>query len=146
MKHSTNITRLSAVMLIIIGLAVPAQSWARGVYRDRGYPDSSLVNQLRFAYDEDDREDAAKELGKIGDPRALPALRQAASYDLEKDVRKKARKAIEKIERRCRKQRKRDRCLTRPVYEMYRPFPWHPVICQTRPHYYGPYLGPRPRW
>lgn len=146
MKNTTYIVRLSAVMLIIIGLVVPVRSWARGGYRHHGYPDSYLVNQLRFAYDEDDREDAAKELGKIGDPSALPALRQAASCDPEKDVRKKVRKAIEKIERRCRKQRERDRCLTRPVYEMYRPFPRHPVICRPRPGRCGPYGDPRPLW
>ena len=48
-------------------------------------------------HDEDDREDAAKRLGKIGDPRAIPYLEQAAEYDREGDVRRKARKAIRRI-------------------------------------------------
>jgi hypothetical protein len=57
-----------------------------------------LVNELLYARDDDDREDAAEDLGKIGDPRALPALQQAAIYDEEDDVRDEARKAIRRIE------------------------------------------------
>jgi hypothetical protein len=56
-----------------------------------------LVDQLRFAKDDDDREDAAEELGKIGDPRAIPALEQAAIYDDEDDVRDESRKALKRI-------------------------------------------------
>lgn len=56
-----------------------------------------LISELLYDTDDDDREDAAKALGKIADPRALPALEQAAIYDDEDDVRSDARKAIRRI-------------------------------------------------
>lgn len=59
-----------------------------------------LINELLYARDDDDREDAAEDLGKLRDPRALPALQQAAIYDDEDDVRDEARKAIRRIEER----------------------------------------------
>jgi hypothetical protein len=59
----------------------------------------SLIYQLQNAYDEDDREDAAEDLGKLGDPAALPALQSAALYDRDDDVREEAREAIERINR-----------------------------------------------
>lgn len=56
------------------------------------------IDQLLYASDDDDREDAAEKLAKIGDTDALAALRKAAIYDKEDDVRDEARKAIKRIE------------------------------------------------
>jgi hypothetical protein len=58
---------------------------------------SYLINTMLYAHDTDDREDAAEDLGKIGDPRAIPALEQAAAYDKKGGVRKEAYKALQKI-------------------------------------------------
>lgn len=75
-----------AVTVLASWSVQPAQ--AGEPYLDR------LVQTLLYAHDDDDREDAAEDLGKLRDPRALPALRQAAVYDSEDDVRDEARKAI----------------------------------------------------
>ena len=63
----------------------------------RGHSFDYWIDRMLNHHDEDDREDAAKRLGKIGDPRAIPYLEQAAEYDREGDVRRKARKAIRRI-------------------------------------------------
>jgi len=53
-----------------------------------------LIGTLLYAHDDDDREDAAEDLGRIGDPRAIPALEKAAAYDKDGGVRKEAYKAL----------------------------------------------------
>jgi hypothetical protein len=50
--------------------------------------------------DKDRREDAAERLGKHGGPGAIPALRQAAAYDPDDDVRKEAAKSLRRIDKR----------------------------------------------
>ena len=67
--------------------------------RPRVYDVDFLVQELLYARDDDDREDAAEDLGRIGDARALPALRHAALYDEEDDVRDEARDAIRRLSR-----------------------------------------------
>ena len=83
---------------LVLGLnaAATAEEQAVATAPARDYVDY-LVDQLRFAKDDDDREDAAEELGKIGDARAIPFLEQAAIYDREDDVRDEARKALKRI-------------------------------------------------
>lgn len=58
------------------------------------------VHELQFACDEDDREDAAEELGEHGGPDVVPFLARAASFDPCCDVRKEAACAIGRIQRR----------------------------------------------
>lgn len=84
---------LSAVSLAVI-LGSPAVTWAAEPVQDRV---TYLMNTLLYAHHTDDREDAAEDLGKIGDPRAIPALEQAAAYDKKGGVRKEAYKALQKI-------------------------------------------------
>ncbi|NQU76185.1 MAG: hypothetical protein HQ546_07735, partial [Planctomycetes bacterium] len=76
-------------------LAVPASARADKNRLDKNV--DRLINTLLTARDDDDREDAAKLLGKIGGPSALVALEYAAKSDEDRGVRKDARKAAEKI-------------------------------------------------
>ncbi len=55
-----------------------------------------LLRELRSA-DEDDREEAAKKLGKLEDRRAVPALVHVLRRDPEEDVREKAAEALGRI-------------------------------------------------
>lgn len=59
-----------------------------------------LIHILQFHPDEDDREDAAEDLGKYGDPSVLPFLWRASQSDRDKDVREEAWDAIERINKR----------------------------------------------
>ena len=70
-----------------------------GRHRDpyRGHGLDYWIDRMFSHHDEDDREDAAERLGKIGDPRAIPYLEQAAAFDHEDDVRDEAHKAIRRI-------------------------------------------------
>jgi len=56
-----------------------------------------LIYKLRYARDDDDREDAAKELGRLRARRAVGALISALSHDREDDVREQAAKALGRI-------------------------------------------------
>ena len=90
-----NLRTLQVSVAAAVGLFVLAGSTGSA---EAGHDDLfSLVRQLQQARDDDDREDAAEVLGKLGDPRALPALQEAAVYDKEDDVRDEARKAIQRI-------------------------------------------------
>ena len=93
----TGMKQRTAVLLGTVALLGTVRAaWAE----DRGGDYVSfLIRQLKVAPDDDDREDAAEELGKIGDPRALHALENAAIYDEEDDVREDAQKAVRRIQR-----------------------------------------------
>jgi len=69
--------------------------------RGRSYPKRDrigrLIDVLRYARDDDDREDAAKALGKLRAPRAVSALIGALLHDREDDVREEAAKALGRI-------------------------------------------------
>ena len=56
-----------------------------------------LIDQLLYARDDDDREDAAKNLGKLKAREAVSALIRAMRNDAEDDVREEAAKALGKI-------------------------------------------------
>ncbi len=88
--------RTGRLGLLALGLALvwPVVGWAQPPYRDRV---DYLIETLLYAHDDDDREDAAEDLGRIGDARAIPALERAASYDPEDDVREEAFKALRRI-------------------------------------------------
>ncbi len=83
-----------SVLLFVVVLATPSWLAAQTPVRDRV---DYLIDTLLYAPDDDDREDAAEELGKIGDSRALAALERAAAYDNDGGVRKDAYKAIRRI-------------------------------------------------
>ena len=55
-----------------------------------------LIDRMLNHPDDDEREEAAERLGKIGDPRAIPYLEQAVG-DEDRSVRRDARKAIRRI-------------------------------------------------
>ena len=97
MKRFNYAAGVAGMIVLATVLAIPVSARAEYHYYRGDCSIEYFIEQLRFAWDEDDREDAAKELGKIGDPRALPALRRAAAYDGDKGVRKKACKAIRRI-------------------------------------------------
>jgi hypothetical protein len=84
-------------LCVLAVLAWPIRLSAQTAQAPAGDYVDYLISQLRFAHHDDDRKDAAKTLGKIGDPRAMPALQDAAIYDDEDDVRHEARKAIKRI-------------------------------------------------
>ena len=82
-------------VLAVVMLAGPV---AAGSCYDHGASKiDRLIQELLTAHDDDDREDAAEDLGKIGGRRALKALEYAAEYDEDRGVRKDARKAAKKI-------------------------------------------------
>ena len=141
MKRVIYAASLTWLIALAIGLAVPASSWASHHHYCCYNSVRCLIHQLRYTEDEDDREDAAEELGKIGDPRALPALRAAAAFDDEKDVRKEARKAIRRIVRG--RQHRRYACDHRRPCTCYQSFPGDPVVCR-RPAPCPPYMPYRP--
>jgi hypothetical protein len=60
----------------------------------------ALVQQLLYAKDDDDREDAAERLAKVGLPADVPALLWSAVHDKEDDVREEASKAVRRIHKR----------------------------------------------
>ncbi len=104
MKPTTLTVFLSA--LFVLGLlASDAHAGSSHLSQDQA------VRQLLSARDDDDREDAAKRLGDIGNVHALKALEFAASYDKEDDVRKAAGKAARKV---------RDRLLAQQQIQRYR--------------------------
>ncbi len=92
MRHRTGFACLATFCLLGCHQGVRADA-AAGDYVDH------LIGVLHYAPDDDDREDAAEDLGKVGDLRALPALEHAAIYDEEDDVRRDARRAIRRIHR-----------------------------------------------
>jgi HEAT repeat protein len=94
--NANTITRSVTLTAALLLSPLVATSWAG---EPRYYNVEFLINELLYARDDDDREDAAEDLGKLGDPRALSALQQAALYDEEDDVRDEARKAIKRINR-----------------------------------------------
>lgn len=59
-----------------------------------------LVQKMLYDPKDGHREDAAEDLEKVGDSTCIAALQWAAVNDSEKDVRKHAARAIEKISRR----------------------------------------------
>lgn len=123
-----NFSYATGLALLVTVLACPAGALAGyGHYRGDCRVEY-LIEQLQFAWDDDDREDAAEELGKIRDPRALPALQRAAAFDGDKGVRKKALKAIRRIDEDCREENWIYGY--RPFYgdAYYRPCPPRPVV------------------
>jgi hypothetical protein len=89
---------LSAVLVASVGCKSGGRLFGGGGDKPRDL--NGLVRVLQNDPDEDEREEAAEQLGDHGDASVLPALQQAADNDPEKDVRKAARKAIEKIRKR----------------------------------------------
>jgi HEAT repeat protein len=85
--------------VLSVGLAEIAPGPAAGRAEAAVHADkvARLIAQLESARDPDDREDAAEDLGDLGDPAALPALERAARCDRNKDVREEARDAIKAI-------------------------------------------------
>ena len=150
MKKVSHVVELSCSLALLVALALPADSLAEHSHHYDGESLGYLVARLRYARDEDDREDAAEELGKIGDPLALAALREAAVYDGDDDVREEAFKAIRRIERGSSKHRKgyvySDSC----AFTRYQQFPVHQVVRQERvPPWYrrrGRYYSRRGRY
>jgi len=88
--------RLQLLWWTVVGLTVTGLAAGPAAAKKRRSIDA-LIAILQYAEDDDDREDAAEELGKLGDPRALAALEYAAVYDEEDDVREEAREAIKRI-------------------------------------------------
>ena len=88
--------------LLLLTFLLPLPSAQAEHDRETAHKDrvEYLIDELLHARDDDDREDAAEDLGKIGDTRALDALKHAAIYDDEDDVRDEASKAIKRIHRR----------------------------------------------
>ena len=84
---------LLAAMALTLSVAGRAQAKAehRHTRVDR------LITQLLVARDDDDREEAAEDLGRIGGAKALRALDYAAANDEDRGVRRDARKAAERI-------------------------------------------------
>lgn len=132
MKKVTSTVWMSGLLALLLGVAVPGSALAGYHHYRGGYRVDCLINQLKFAWDDDDREEAAEELGKIGNLRALPALRRAAAYDEDKGVRKEAYRALRRIGY-------GNPVFRRPArpyhggYACYQPFPGHPVICREVP-------------
>ena len=91
-----NVRKLSFLVWFGLGatLMIPVGLSAQTTYRDRV---DYLIDTLLFASDDDAREDAAEDLGRIGDPRAVTALERAAAYDDDHGVRHEARKALKRI-------------------------------------------------
>jgi len=77
-----------------IGMLAPWQSALAGHGESRV---ARYINELRCDRDDDDREDAAEHLGRLGDPRAVPALVQALLSDPDDDVREEAAEALGRI-------------------------------------------------
>ena len=90
----------TGVILAVLGaglflMAAPAQIKADDYRIDRT---DALIQKLLTNRDDDDRQSAAKELGKIGDSQAvLTALEYASRHDEEKDVRREAEKAANRV-------------------------------------------------
>lgn len=89
---------LSAVLILSVGCRSGGGLFGGGGDEPRDL--NALVRVLQNDPDEDEREEAAEELGDHGDASVIPALQQVADNDPEKDVRKAARKAIEEIRKR----------------------------------------------
>lgn len=126
---------LAGLALVVTVLACPSSALAGYRHCPGDCSVECLIEQLRFAWDDDDREDAAEELGRIGDPRALPALRRAAAYDGDKGVRKKADKAIRRIVEDCRDENWIDGPCPEYGYAYYRPYPARPFAYGYGPPY-----------
>jgi hypothetical protein len=139
MRNFSYAAGLAGLAMLITVLALPSRSLAGYGYYPEGDRVEHLIAQLQFAWDDDDREDAAEELGKIGDPRAIPALQRAAARDGDKGVRKEALKAIRRIDEDCREENWVYGY--RPVYidAYYRPCPPRPLAYRGgRYRYYRP--------
>lgn len=93
MIHTKQTTGLLYLVLLAVAVAYPTIAVGQPPQDRVDY----LIGTLLYAHDTDNREDAAEDLGKIGDPRAIPALEQAAAYDKKGGVRKEAYKALQKI-------------------------------------------------
>ena len=97
MKTKTT-SRMSIMFGVLVGGVLLMAPMAAGAHAREGLGKRDrLIRQLLTARDDDDREDAAKELGRIGGSRALEALEYAVEHDRDRGVRKKARKAAEKV-------------------------------------------------
>lgn len=116
-----------------------------------------FITQLLTARDDDDREHAAKELGKIGSAKSVTALDYAAVNDDDGGVRKNARKAGEKVRNRL----VAEQIIAAPppqvIVQAPRPAPVYvsppppppPVIVEPAPVYVTPppvYYYPAPRY
>ena len=81
--------------LIVLGAATLFSGVAEA--HERISKSDRLIHELLTARDDDDREDAAKKLGKIGNEDALEALDYAGKHDGNRGVRQDARRAAKKI-------------------------------------------------
>jgi len=84
-------------LMAAMGLTLAVTSQAMAKSRPKQTKIDRLINELLVARDDDDREDAAEDLGKVGGAKALKALDYAAANDPDRGVRREAEKAAERI-------------------------------------------------
>lgn len=93
MSALTNSTTMKRMLLAAMPLLWLVGPMARPAAADDRQT-AAWVYQLQTARDDDDREQAAKTLGRLGDQAAISPLFQAAIYDPEDDVRDAARNGV----------------------------------------------------